>query len=77
MFWAKRALATMGEDPEGLVRHLYREAFGREPTAEEQQGSKEFLAQQSKAYGATGNDPASIADLCHVLFNVKSFIYLN
>lgn len=77
MFWAKRALATMGDDPEGLVRHLYREAFGREPTDEEQQGSKEFLAQQSKAYGATGNDPASIADLCHVLFNVKSFIYLN
>ncbi len=77
MFWAKRAIAVSGNNPEGLVRQLYQNAFGREPTVEEQKGSQEFLEQQSKVYGDSGSHIASVADLCHVLFNVKSFIYLN
>ena len=34
------------------------------------------LEQQGKEYGKA-DDPRAWADLCHVLFNVKEFIFLN
>ena len=75
--WAKRALADSASAPE-RVRSLYLTAFARPPTATELTDSLAFVESQAKSYegGATGEQRAW-ADLCHVLFNAKEFIFLN
>lgn len=64
--WASRSAAS----PDRLSA-LYGEAYGRPPTAEEAQMVKDFLAsyqgnEQSRAW----------ADLCHVLWNAKEFVFI-
>jgi hypothetical protein len=55
---------------------LYLTAFGRPPTGQEQADDLAFLADQARIYGRP-DDPRAWADLCHVLINVKEFIYIN
>jgi mono/diheme cytochrome c family protein len=72
--WAQRA-AAMQRDPEPRLRAMYLAAFSREPTADEQAAAREFLADETKQ--APGDDPnRPWADLAHVLFNVKEFIFV-
>jgi hypothetical protein len=56
---------------------MYLAAFGRPPEEEELSESLAFVDAQAKAYGALPDDERVWADLGHVLFNVKNFIYLN
>jgi mono/diheme cytochrome c family protein len=58
------------------IDRLYREAFSRRPTADEAAAAREFVAEQAKLYGAAEDDVRVWADLCHVLFNAKEFIYI-
>ena len=81
-FWAKRLVSNRNESaPEPLLDRAYREAFGRPPTPTEMAQAIEFLRQHpaAKEKGAPIGllDERAWADLCHVLFNVKEFIYLN
>jgi hypothetical protein len=65
-------------DARSRVTQMYLAAFGRNPTDEELADASSFLQTQSGLYAATDpNDTRIWADLCHVLFNVKEFIYLN
>ena len=70
--WAGRLLAeTPGTSaPRPRIDRLYLTAFGRPPTAAEAAEGLAFLAGQE-------NDPRAWADLCHVLVNVKEFLYVN
>jgi hypothetical protein len=70
--WAKRVLAENGSAQERIAR-MYRSAFGRPPSAAEVDACLEFLGEQERL-GSAG--PAAWADLAHVLFNAKEFIYL-
>jgi hypothetical protein len=63
--WARRALARPGTDRE-RISEMYRSAFGREPREGEAAACLDFLGRQ-----------ASWADLAHVLFNAKEFIFLH
>jgi hypothetical protein len=78
--WAKRLSATRGRiDPaavaSALIDTLYETAIGRLPTPIEQAAAQKFLGQQTGDPGSA--DPsAAWSDLCHVLFNVKEFIYI-
>lgn len=85
--WSRRVLAegpATTSTTERLDR-LYRQAFGRTATLDEQQQARAFLESQAARYRelegiATPETPADAlawADLCHVLFNVKEFIYLD
>jgi hypothetical protein len=59
---------------------MYESAFTREPTEIELAECIAFLERSNNKPGApaTGSDdPAAWADLAHVLFNVKEFIFLN
>ena len=58
------------------IGRLYHEAFSRNPTTEETTAATEFVAEQAKLYGTKEDDPRVWADLCHVLFNAKEFIYV-
>lgn len=73
--WAKRALAEPGPTTEERVRRLYVSAFGRSPSEGELADALAFLAEQAKTYGKP-DDPRAWTDLCHVLFNVKEFIFV-
>jgi len=73
--WAKRLLAIEGDDQQRL-RNAYRMAFVREATEEEVRSGLEFLATQAQEYGGEQGRPKAWTDLCHVLFNVKEFIFV-
>ena len=73
--WAKR-LATV-TDPAARVRQMYLAAFSRTPAEHELKDALAFVTAQSQALGAAPTDERAWADLGHVLFNVKEFIYLN
>ncbi len=78
--WARRLLAETSLSTEARVIRMYREAFAREPTAEEQAVAIEFLTDQADRHGADfTTDPineAAWADLAHALFNTKEFIFV-
>ena len=79
--WAERVLKEHPDlTPEQRIERLYLDAFTRSPTAAEQAESLAFLQEQAKSY----NLPADVwpkqaqvwTDLCHVLFNVKEFVFV-
>ena len=79
--WAKRLAPGTGKTTEPLLREMYLTAFGRPPGPTEIASATEFLLQQGAAYGVEREkapaDERVWADLCHVMFNVKEFIFIN
>ena len=77
--WANRLLSTQPEaSDEAMLEQLYREALGRAPSRQERRNAAAFIAQQTQTYA--GDDTARLsvwADLCHVVFNLKEFIFLD
>jgi len=74
--WAKRILGA-GKDDIQRVRIAYQLAFGRLPDQQEMDTATTFLATQAKVYGEAQPGEKSWGDLCHGLFNVKEFIFVN
>lgn len=78
--WARRTLAEPTESAITRISGLYEQAFARPATPNEIEDGVEFLKNQSSAYGASSDwvtDVRAWADFCHVLFNVKEFVFLN
>ena len=73
--WTKRLGSVT--DPAERVRQMYLAAFARPPVEAELKDALAFITSQSQSLGASPNDERVWADLGHVLFNVKEFIYLN
>ncbi len=71
--WAERSLAEPAS-PRDRIARLYLSAFGRPPTGREAVAGISFLAAQADR---RLDDPRAWADLCHVLINVKEFIYID
>jgi hypothetical protein len=74
--WAKRVLADKGLTPRQRIERMYVTAFGRPATAGELADASAFLAEQARINGRTIEERAW-TDLCHVLVNVKEFIFVN
>jgi hypothetical protein len=74
--WATRALAPANHSPEDRLTRIYVTAFGRPPSAEELSDATGFLTEQAKNYGVGMDDVRPWADLCHVLVNVKEFVFI-
>jgi len=80
--WAQRAVSTPGQTPRARIDDLYMTAFGRPATDEEARASLAFVDAQTQARridASTSADPAILAwaDLCHILMNVKAFIFID
>ena len=79
--WAERLLANKQVTPEQRIALMYETIFSRPPVPDERLAAMDFLKQQALAYGLqpqqADTDPGLWADLCHVLMNVKEFIFLN
>jgi hypothetical protein len=74
--WAKRVLSQPGSTRERIIR-MYESAFTRAPTETELAACLDYLALKPGAPATVPNNPAIWADLAHVLFNVKEFIFFN
>jgi len=78
--WAERLLKEE-VTTEQRIEKIYRTAFGRSASAEEQKRAQEFLKVQAGEYGVSGEawqkDGRAWADFCHVVFNVKEFVFVN
>lgn len=74
--WAERVCADPGRSLEDRITRLYVMAFSRPPSVEELSEAADFLREQAKARGVGINEVSPWADLCHVLVNVKEFIFV-
>jgi hypothetical protein len=63
--WATHVQATPDLDDRGRLALLFRSAFGRPPSEEEARACLEFARR------------SGWADLCHVLINMKEFIFID
>ena len=78
--WARKTLRDESLPPEARIDTMYRQAFGRGPTAEERGAAFEFLAAQAAQHGvsfaAAPRHEATWADFAHALINTKEFIFV-
>lgn len=78
--WAERLL-KQDMSAETRVERIYETAFGRPVTETERVEALTFLKQQGAEYGLSGEawqqDARVWADFCHVIFNVKEFVFVN
>jgi hypothetical protein len=72
--WAKRILNMNEPD---RIRMAYETAFGRLPSAEEKRVAEAFLQSQAKAHDEAMPGEQAWTDFCHVLFNVKAFVFID
>ena len=74
--WADALLQSGTANSGELVSLAYQQAFGRDPEPWEAEVAVGFIESQKKA---AGNDSLKqpLTDLCHTLFNVKEFIFVN
>ena len=70
--WAKEILSDQSQSLEQRIHRLYVTAFGRPPSQTELQTAHDFVQSQGQP-----NQLQTWTALCHVLFNVKEFIFLN
>jgi hypothetical protein len=76
--WAKRLMTERTQSARRRVDDLYLDAFGRPPSALEARATQAFLAGHSSATTAdSGPTLEAWADLCHVLINMKDFIFVD
>jgi hypothetical protein len=77
--WARRTLADDSGSAETRINSLYESGFARPATEQEIRDGVDFLKTQTASFEAGTNretDLRAWADLCHVLFNVKEFVFL-
>lgn len=72
--WAEQLVADFADD-RLLIAGMYHSVFGRAARSEEMRASSSFLKRQTESQG--GSREKAVADLAHVLFNVKEFMFLN
>ncbi len=71
--WAER-VAAQNQSAQAKIQEMYLTAFGRPAKPDEVATALDFLKSQEANYGQP-NDARAWQDLCHVLFNVKEFIF--
>ncbi|MXW64744.1 MAG: DUF1553 domain-containing protein [Bacteroidetes bacterium SB0662_bin_6] len=78
--WAGNLVALHGLDVDEKIDHIYLTALSRLPTEEERDNAIAFIRQQANGYGLSEeeafDDLRSWAAYCHVVLNLKEFIYL-
>jgi hypothetical protein len=67
--FAELVIEKAGSDGEAEIRAAYRLALSRDPSAHEIKSGQEFLHK--------GDQKESLVDLCHVLFTLNEFAYVD
>jgi len=71
--WSQRVLADTRHDDRAKIERMYLTSLGRKPTAAELSAAEAFVAAQIEEYGDRAQ---AWADLAHVMFNLKEFIFV-
>ncbi len=78
--WAHRLVAMTGLDTDQRIEYIYMVALSRRPTVEEVSNARNFMESEARRLGLPpgeyGLDEDVWAAYCHVVFNLKEFIYL-
>ena len=74
--FAQRVITEVGLIPDAQIRRAYQLALSRLPTLEEEARALKFLAAAPDATGAA-LPVEGLSDLCHVLFTLNEFIYVD
>lgn len=78
--WARRLLAEVGNDATERIGHLYRQAFGRSPNADEVRTLLDLLARQRRSLNPTSGDSDDEVrlwtEICHALFLTQEFAHV-
>lgn len=74
--WAERVLAAEQNTP-ARIAAMFESAFARPPSDSQLAAIEAFIHQQAELYQTDANDPRVWTDVCHIVFNMKEFIYLN
>ena len=74
--FAQRVITEAGTEPAAQIERAYRLALGRGPSVAEKARANEFLQQAPDAGGAA-LPVEGLTDLCHVLFTLNEFIYVD
>ena len=78
---AKKVCARIELSPSQRLLEIYLAAFSRPPTETELAAALAFVKEQGEAYGASlaerPREEKVWADLCHVILNVKEFVFIN
>ncbi len=78
--WAERVLRDGERSTEQRIARLYEDALCRPPTPTETAAARDFLREQGREYQlapeAAERDPRLWADLAHVIWNTKEFVYI-
>jgi hypothetical protein len=69
--FANRVIREAGTDPSDIIKRAYILALGRTPTSTELDTVIAFLKKHQ------GTHAQAIADLCHALFNLNEFLYID
>jgi hypothetical protein len=77
--WTKRLL-KIDQPTADRIKEMFLSVIGRQPTEAELQSCLAFIDQHTKT-AVAGIEPAAVAetawrDLCHILFNMKDFVFL-
>lgn len=72
--WAEKILSGPSETTEQRLDHLYLTAFARHPTPPEISEAVAFL--NAQGVDRSENQNEAWKNLCHVLFNVKEFVFI-
>jgi hypothetical protein len=79
--WAERLLAEPAMSLDDRVRRAYRTALARWPSDAELHLAREFFERQGRSRnlipGQAELDPVLWADFCHVVMNMKEFVFVN
>ena len=79
--WASHLLADPALTADQRIERLYLAAFARQPSDAEKTDAIAFLESQGQRFGVPDrqrqDSPQAWADLCHVLFNVKEFVFID
>ncbi len=74
--FAKRVSVEAGASRQDQVVHAYRLALGRSPSEKELAGSVAFL-DRVEDNSSTSDTASALVDLCHVLFTLNEFAYVD
>ena len=78
--WAARLLAEPHATDRARIAALHREALAREPRDEELDSLEAFVREQSRAHPDAADEAGrrllAFTDLCHVVFNLKEFVFV-
>ncbi len=83
--WAERSLRDTGRSDRDRLHDLFLAAFGRAPTVDETQACLAFLdpstlgdrrTPEDRRRTSSSRDLESWANLCHVLINMKEFLFI-